>query len=760
MSTKLARTIQIILSFLLIGKLAAFDETDYLIKSMQWKRIYRTINSSNLKNETEAYALIRYHESSGAGSSKEKLKLLYGVVTGLKPIRIGSTEITYLLQKKTKPQTTILRLCFWKLYWELQKKKLLPTKEKITYLRKLQPIDDPIFHKVYNEIQKIYFERKRYDKIIKNSESIKKKPDRQFLYTHRVQRYYAYSLIKESRVAAGKQVYISLLQDPQTPYTLKKQASKDLKNLLGKNFHATFNLQELASVINLLDRSAQIAYIDNKTFANTRFTNLRLVKNVLHTYLYRDTDKLFPFLKNHKQLIRKNPDSLLYIVGRLISRQRHSLAKKLLDSYLYGMDLEDVHKNYTRIFTHYNRKSEATFKALLNYLHLYPYNLYYQDVLLDFLTDQSGSRIKYRDNKYWQQALDKIPNLPVKGRLVYWYLRYLKQTSQNEKLKQVLASFYKLCPGSYYLEVIKAEFAAELKKIKTPNNPLKDKNSLLSYLSLKKLEVYARELNRKDLSFAYYRGARQLSDKLIDAYKKIDKNKKLEQAVSYLKIGELSYGMAILKEYAREKQYTPGEKYELFVGAGDISGQTYVSLYYTRQLMKFYLLADDPLLLPEAITARLYPRPHRALVKKNTKRYPVDENVIYAVMRQESFFRENAVSSAKAKGLMQVIPSTGKGLAKALKVKQYSLHDPEVSIRFGTKFLFDLLNSYNRDLRWASIAYNGGPGNLRKWKRNHYRGDFNQFLENLPSRESRNYCRIVISNYINYRTLMLVNEVE
>jgi soluble lytic murein transglycosylase-like protein len=99
------------------------------------------------------------------------------------------------------------------------------------------------------------------------------------------------------------------------------------------------------------------------------------------------------------------------------------------------------------------------------------------------------------------------------------------------------------------------------------------------------------------------------------------------------------------------------------------------------------------------------------------------------------------------------MPSTGKFLAKKLSVGSYSLHDPEVSIRFGAKFLSDLLKSYDNKLKWAAIAYNGGPGNLRKWKRNHYYNDFNHFLEELPNKESRDYCRIIVSNYINYKIL-------
>lgn len=760
MSKKFTRTILFLSFFLSIGNSHAFDNLEYLIKSMQWKKIHRTIKLNKISGEKEAFALIRFHESSGEGSRKTKLKLLYGVVTGLHPEEVDHTEITYLLNHKTMPQTTIFRLSFWKLYHELRRKNRLNQQQKLQYLNKLEYKRDPIVIKVFNEILKIHFNQKRYDKIISRIESLKGKPEANFLYSNQAMRMYGYSLLKESRISAGKQIYINLLLNESANYSLKRKMRDDLSKIMGDKFYQTLTLEELGAIINILPRDIQHRYIKENTFINHTFSNHRIIKNILYTYLYRDTDRLIPFLKRHQNMIPEQMEFMFFMVRNLIERDRDRLAKKILDTFMKNMEIDRVHKNYIRIYIKKNPKSESTFSATLKYLHLFPYNLYYQDALIDFLTDSSGSRVRYQKHSYWKKAMQAIPNLPVKGRLVYWYLRYLKSTGKTTELQKHLATFYKLCPGSYYQEVIKSEFHQELASIALPANPLQNSSSLIRYLSKKKLETYARELNQKDLSSSHYPGARQLADKLINAYQSIEGKSYLQTGVDYLKIGELRYGMAILRNYAREKKMTPAEKYLLFVGAGDISGQTYLSLYYTRQLMKTYLIPDDPLLLPEAITARLYPRPHRSLVQKNIKRFSVDENVVYAVMRQESFFRENAISPAKARGLMQVIPSTGRLLARALKIRNYSLHDPEISIQFGTKFIADLLRSYRKDLRWATIAYNGGPGNLRKWKRNHYRGDFNQFLENLPSRESRNYCRIVISNYINYRTLMLVHEIR
>ncbi|MCX7999100.1 MAG: lytic transglycosylase domain-containing protein, partial [Leptospiraceae bacterium] len=253
----------------------------------------------------------------------------------------------------------------------------------------------------------------------------------------------------------------------------------------------------------------------------------------------------------------------------------------------------------------------------------------------------------------------------------------------------------------------------------------------------------------------YYPSALELLNKIQEKKILFSQNKALALAVEYLKIGEFKYGMYLLDSFAKVSKYSEKDLYELYIAAGDIANYTYLYMYYTRVLMKLFFVPDDPLLLPQEITKRLYPRPYRELVIQATKEFGIEEEIIYAVMRQESFFRENARSPANARGLMQVMPKTGQHLAAKLNIHRYSLHDPEVSIRMGAKFLADLLKNYEGKLTWAAIAYNGGPGNLRKWKRNHYKGDFNHFLEEIPAKESRDYCRVILSNYRNYKLLTI-----
>lgn len=137
---------------------------------------------------------------------------------------------------------------------------------------------------------------------------------------------------------------------------------------------------------------------------------------------------------------------------------------------------------------------------------------------------------------------------------------------------------------------------------------------------------------------------------------------------------------------------------------------------------------------------RSYPLGFKNLVEKYSEKYGVPEIIIYSMIKVESDFQSNAVSSANAVGLMQITSDTCDWIAMKLGEKsEFALmYDPETNIRYGTYFISYLKLEYgNWDTAFA--AYNAGHARVDRWLEDERYSDGNGVLKDIPIDETRNY---------------------
>jgi len=148
-----------------------------------------------------------------------------------------------------------------------------------------------------------------------------------------------------------------------------------------------------------------------------------------------------------------------------------------------------------------------------------------------------------------------------------------------------------------------------------------------------------------------------------------------------------------------------------------------------------------------------YPTEYSEYVEKYSKEYKVDKYLIYSIIKTESKFNPDAVSSKGAAGLMQITDVTASWAAKELKLKNADIHDPETNIRMGTWYLHRLNKEFKGDLSLMISAYNGGSGNVRKWLRSSKYSDDGKSLTQIPFKETSQYTEKVLKNYRKYREI-------
>ncbi len=184
-------------------------------------------------------------------------------------------------------------------------------------------------------------------------------------------------------------------------------------------------------------------------------------------------------------------------------------------------------------------------------------------------------------------------------------------------------------------------------------------------------------------------------------------------------------------------------------------GETARSIRLLKHALPFYTSAPVES-IPMAYWHILFPQPYWSDIKENAQKNGLDPYMVASLIRQESEFNPGAVSNKSAYGLMQLLPSVGKNLAKQEGIHSFKtdqLLDPSMNIRLGTLYLKQTLDKFGGRPEYAFAAYNAGDNRVLDWQSiGNYR-DMDEFVESIPFTETRDYVQAIIRNQEIYREL-------
>jgi soluble lytic murein transglycosylase len=159
--------------------------------------------------------------------------------------------------------------------------------------------------------------------------------------------------------------------------------------------------------------------------------------------------------------------------------------------------------------------------------------------------------------------------------------------------------------------------------------------------------------------------------------------------------------------------------------------------------------------LPAEAWRILYPLQYEPALRKEAESQGLDPALVAALVLQESSFDADAVSSAGARGLMQIMPATGRTLARSggVRYRRSLLHQPETSLDFGTRYLRSLLDKFEGRVDKALAAYNAGPHRVTAWTNGRPEQTAEEFVESIPFTETRYYVMNILAARAQYESL-------
>ena len=394
----------------------------------------------------------------------------------------------------------------------------------------------------------------------------------------------------------------------------------------------------------------------------------------------------------------------------------------------------------------------------------YPENYYARQSYLRLAESYFQLKEKEKGISLWRELISKYPNSYESMTSLWNLARYYTKNNTDSKALD------------YYQELSERFSQSRLGddalywKGKILENMGSDEEAKTAYEKLVReypLSYYTERITeqRSDISFVWPVSISEKEDfiNLEEFLKKYDKIEGKGQ-LSLLKaelFEEISFYKESIVELKETLNHNSGNIFLLF-RLSDVYKKNkdyYDSLNYTEVIFNY--LEDNHQLeeLPLKLWESLYPLYYKDMIKERALEYEIDPLLVLAMIREESRFNSWNESVAGARGLMQIIFSTGEWIAQKLNIEDFNddmLFNPEINIDLGCWYINYLKERFLNDSILVISGYNAGPGTTSKWLEQYDRSDLDNFVENIPYAETREHIKKVVKSYHMYKRLTQV----
>jgi len=328
---------------------------------------------------------------------------------------------------------------------------------------------------------------------------------------------------------------------------------------------------------------------------------------------------------------------------------------------------------------------------------------------------------------YYQELSERFSQSRLGDDALYWKGKILEKMGSDEEAKIAYEKLIRAYPLSYYTERI-IEQRSDI--------------SFIWPVSLSKKEDF---INLEEF---------------LKKYDKIEGKGQLSLLKAEL-FEEISFYKESIVELKGTLNYYPGNIFLLFK-LSDIYKKNMDyndSLNYSEIIFNY--LEDNHQIeeLPLELWESLYPLYYEDMIRERALEYEIDPLLVLAMIREESRFNSWDESVAGARGLMQIIFSTGEWIAQKINLEEFNdemLFDPEINIDLGCWYIDYLEERFSDDSILVISGYNAGPGTTSKWLKQYDRSNLDSFVENIPYAETREHIKKVIKSYHMYKRLTQV----